>query len=92
MYKINDPKYLEIAPQLVLWASGSACLNLEELSASSAAQEMAQITSSSSQCEFTSSAESQLDPAHLLRSPRSLWAHRCALPLVQTAPANNPPC
>lgn len=26
MYKIKDPKYLEIAPQLVLWVSGSACL------------------------------------------------------------------
>lgn len=63
-------------------------LNLEDLSASS--QEITQITSSSSRGEFSSSAESQLDPTHLLWSPVSLWAHWCALPPSTSSPSTQP--
>lgn len=54
-----------------------------------AGQEITQITSSPSQGEFISSAESQLLISY--DHPRSLWAHWCALPPSTNSPSKQPP-
>lgn len=88
MYKLKDAK--EIAPQLVLCASGSACLcetSWTWRSSVPAGQEITQITSSSSQGEFISSAESQL-----MITPGACGHTGVLCHPVQTAPANSPLC